>query len=302
MKKIAKKIIPKYKTNPSEYTDINKRLVFFLSFFAIAVLVFSIVFISDAIKPPNVSIASKEIFESGMIRVGVREDLANFCYFNEETQKYEGFEIDVCEEIFKRIFQDQVVIRYEPILSTTKLSRLYRRELDVCVGAFVPNSSARIPLNYTEGFFIDSSAFVVRKDQRLNVLNANKVLVGVLNDSYVDKNIESYLNSANEIKNEENKQEFEILQFACYQDLFDALENYSVDIAAAGMLFINLYTRDDLVTLPDRMLYHEYCIALNAYDDELLKVFNEAIVAMKADGTLTDLQKKWEVDKLFNGK
>jgi len=295
-----KKLQIKYKQKASEYTDINKRVVYFLSFFAIAVLVIVIVFISDAIKPPNVSLASKEIFNSGMIRVGVRDDLGVFSYYNDETGEYEGYEIDVCEEIFKRIFQNQVVIRYEPILSTTKLSKLYRRELDVCVGAFVPNSSARIPLNYTEGIYIDASAFVVRKDQRLNVLNANKVIVGVLNDSYIDKNLENYLNSVNESKSKEMQQEYEIVQYACYQDLFDAVENFNADIAVCSMLFINQNMREDLMVLPDRMLYHEYCIALNAYDDELEKVFNESIEAMKVDGTLKKLQDKWQVEDLFS--
>ena len=298
--KIGKnKLQIKYKQKASAYTDINKRVVYFLSFFVIAVLIIVIIFISDAIKPPNVSLASREIFDSGMIRVGVRDDLGTFSYYNDETDAYEGYEIDVCEEIFRRIFQDQVVIRYEPILSTTKLSKLYRRELDVCVGAFVPNSSDRIPLNYTDGIYIDASAFVVRKDQRLNVLNANKVIVGVLNDSYIDKNIEAYLNSVNEAKSEEMRQEYEIVQYACYQDLFDAVENFSADILVSSMLFINQNMREDLMVLPDRMLYHEYCVALNAYDDELEKVFNESITAMKADGTLKEIQDKWQVEALF---
>jgi aspartate/glutamate/glutamine transport system substrate-binding protein len=301
MRKRNKKysIVPKM--TPKGYSDINRKLVFVLSFLAIVALVVVIVFISDAIKPPNVSVASKEIFESGMIRVGVRQDLGNFCYYNDETKKYEGFEIDVCEEVFKRVFQDQVVIRYEPVYTTTKLSKLYRRELDVCIGAFVPNSSKNIPLNYTQGFFIDSAAAVTRKDQRLNVLSAKKVIVGVINDSYVDKNIEGYFAKVNEARPEQLRQEYEIMQFASYQDLFEAVVTFKADVLVASMLFINLYMQDELVMLPDRMLYHEYCIALNAYDDELTKVFNESLVAMKADGTMQKLRDKWKVDDLFKG-
>ena len=96
----------------------------------------------------------------------------------------EGFEIDVCEEVIRRIFEDQILIRYEEVTSTTKLSKLNLQEIDVCIGAFVPNSSSRISLSYSDGFFVDEVALVTRKDQRLNVLAANTVLIGVLNDSY----------------------------------------------------------------------------------------------------------------------
>ena len=260
---------------------------------AIIILAGVIYLINQAIQPPNITVASKEIFDKGMIQIGVRTDLGRYSRRNEETDAMEGFEIDVCEEVLRRIFQNQIVIRYEEITSTTKLSKLNLAEIDVCIGAFVPNSSSRITLNYSDGFFVDSVALVTRKDQRLNVLKANKVLIGTLNNSYADDRIAAYLDTVNEAKPEGERQEYEIISYACYQDLFDAVESFDVDIAAADTLFINPYLTEELVVLlPDRMLYHEYCFAFNSRDVELEKVFSKAIAAMRADGTIDKLEEK----------
>ena len=82
---------------------------------------------------------------------------------------------------------------------------------------------------------------------------------------------------------EENRQTYELIQYVSYQDLFEAVETFDADVLAASMLFIHLNMTDELVVLPDRMLYHEYCFAFNYRDAELTKVFNQAIEAMKAD-------------------
>jgi aspartate/glutamate/glutamine transport system substrate-binding protein len=301
MKRRIKRLKKGFKIKTTQYSDINKRLVYILSAVGIVLLVVAIVFISDAIKPPDITVASKDIFNSGMIRIGVRTDLGSYSYKNEETGEFEGFEIDVCEEVLRRIFQDQIVIRYEEINSTTKLSKLNRYEIDVCLGAFVPNSSPRIPINYSEGFFVDSVAVVTRKDQRLNILHANKIIIGTLNDSYSDKYLAGYFEGVNEARAEKDKQEIEVIQYSCYQDLFNAVETFDADALAASMLFINQFMQDDLVILPDRFLYHEYCFAFNARDVELVKVFSEAVVAMKADGTLDKIRAKWKVDEIFEG-
>ncbi|MEX1307011.1 MAG: transporter substrate-binding domain-containing protein [Eubacteriales bacterium] len=298
LKKAAKRVL---KPRVKNYSDINGKVVFVLSILSILVLGALTYYIYDLQKPPNVSLASKEIFSKGMITVGVRTDLGSYSRRNEETGEMEGFEIDVCEEVIRRIFKDQILIRYEEVTSSTKLSKLNMREIDVCIGAFVPNSSKRITLNYSDGFFVDEVALVTRKDQRLNVLAANTILVGVLNDSYTDQHIEEYFAGINEALPEEEQKIYDVVQYACYQDLFEAVETFDADVLAASMMFVHLNMTEDLMVLPDRMLYHEYCFAFNYRDAELTKVFNQAIEAMKADGTLAALREKWNIDEIFEG-
>ncbi len=302
MKKRLLKFLSKiFRPRVKSYSDINRKFVFLLSILGILFLGAVTYYIYDLQKPPDITVASEEIFSKGMITVGVRTDLGPYSRLNAETGEMEGFEIDVCEEAIRRIFKDKILIRYEEVKSTTKLSKLNLQEIDMCIGAFVPESSSRITLSYSDGFFVDEVAMVTRKDQRLNVLKANTILVGTLNDSYADKNIESYLASVNASRPEAERQTFQIVQYSCYQDLFDAVENFEVDVIAGSMLFIHLNMRDDLVVLPDRMLYHEYCFAFNKKDTELTRVFNEAIAAMKADGTLDTLREKWNIDEIFEG-
>lgn len=301
MKKHFKRIKKRIGPRPKRYSDINRRWIIIISLVVIAALGGIILYISDAIQPPNITVASEDIFNKGMIRIGIRTDLGDYSHINEETGEPEGFEIDVCEEVLRRIFKDQIVIRYQPITSTTKLSKLYRSEIDVCIGAFIPNSSERIPLNYSEGFYVDSVALVTRKDQRLNILQANKIIVGTLNNSYANDRIAGYLDTVNESRPEEEKQDYEVVPYASYQDLFYAVESFDSDVLAADMLFIKQHMTDELVILPDRMLYHEYCFAFHSRDVELVKVFSEAIVAMKADGTLDELREKWHMDEWISG-
>ena len=44
--------------------------------------------------------------KSGVLKVGVRADIMNFGYFNEETGKYYGLEIDIAEELARRLGYD----------------------------------------------------------------------------------------------------------------------------------------------------------------------------------------------------
>lgn len=298
LRKFAKKIFgPRVKS----YSDINRKFTFVLSVLGILALSAIIYYIYDLQKPPDISLASEDIFSKGMITIGVKNDLGAYSRKNPKTGEMEGFEIDVCEEVIHRIFDDRILIRYEEVTSTTKLSKLNLQEIDVCIGAFVPGSSQRITLNYSDGFFVDEVALVTRKDQRLNVLRANTVLVGVLNDSYTDQHIEDYFAMANETQDEKEKKTYTVVQYASYQDLFEAVERFDADVLAASMLNIHLNITEELVVLPDRMLYHEYCFAFNSRDVELTKVFNQAIAAMKADGTLDELREKWQMDEIFEG-
>ena len=60
------------------YSDINRKFTFVLSVVSIFALGAILYYIYDLQKPPNVSLASEEIFSKGMITVGVRSDLGPY--------------------------------------------------------------------------------------------------------------------------------------------------------------------------------------------------------------------------------
>ena len=87
---IVKKIFgPRVKS----YSDINKKVVFVLSLISIFALGALTYYIYDLQKPPDINLASEDIFSKGMITVGVRTDLGAYSHKNAETEKWKALRL-----------------------------------------------------------------------------------------------------------------------------------------------------------------------------------------------------------------
>ena len=68
------------------------------------------------------------------LRVGVRDDIINFGFYNETTGKYYGLEIDLAAELARRIGCDGV--EYITVTPDTRKDMLLNGEVDVVIATY----------------------------------------------------------------------------------------------------------------------------------------------------------------------
>ena len=78
---------------------------------------------------------------TGTLKAGVRADIVNFGYLNSESEKYYGLEIDIAEEMAKRMgYKDVEYVTVEP---STRKEMLQDGKVDCLVAAYSISDSRK---------------------------------------------------------------------------------------------------------------------------------------------------------------
>ncbi len=110
-----------------------------------------------------------QIQRTGKLRAGIREDDVVFGNKNPQTNKYEGFDIDIVREIGKAIFgvgDDQIdgCIDYTPVVSATRIPSLKDNKVDVVAATMTITADRKKEVDMTDVYFLAHQDILVKKD------------------------------------------------------------------------------------------------------------------------------------------
>ena len=95
------------------------------------------------------------------LRVGVRDDIINFGFYNETTGKYYGFEIDLAAELARRIGCDGV--EYITVTPDTRKDMLLNGEVDVVIATYSIAESREENFDFSAPYYEDDTIIMVEK-------------------------------------------------------------------------------------------------------------------------------------------
>ncbi|MFB0536032.1 MAG: protein kinase [Anaerolineae bacterium] len=123
----------------------------------------------------------------GAIRIGVHSEglwPLSICQGN----SYSGFEIDLAQEIVKRLFDGQVSIEWVPLTSAERFPMLESGEIDLLIRNTTHTLSREEVGLWTSNYFLDGSRLLVRRNEGytgIEDLNGGSVAAGTYHEAYL---------------------------------------------------------------------------------------------------------------------
>lgn len=204
--------------------------------------------------------------------------------FTDENDEIVGFDIDVAEEVCKRMGVELVK---ESINWDTKEQDLNTGRIDCIWNGMSVSPSRAEEMNLSEPYMKNSMVFVVPADSDAKSMDdlADKV-IGVQNGSTAQEILESS-DIASTITEQSMATNVEALQ---QMDL-GIVDAVFLDSVVAGYEITS--SGKDYVILPDGLEEEEYAIGFRKNDQALRDEVQKILSEMKADGTLGEISTAW---------
>lgn len=234
----------------------------------------------------GVSADVKAIKDRGVLKVGVKVDVPKFGYKDPKTNKTEGFEIDLAQEMAKKIIGDSTKVELSAVTAKTRGPLLDSSDVDMDISTFTITEERKKSYNFSDPYFTDGVGLLVKKApgyQGLKDLNGKKI--GVAQSS----------TSKQAVQTEADKLGIKVTfqEFATYPEIKAALDSGRVDAFSVDRSILYGYLDDSTILLQDKFSPQEYGIATKKGNDGLAKLVNDTVNEMKKSGDLDKLIKKW---------
>ena len=229
-----------------------------------------------------------EIKKRDVLRVGVKVDVPNFGYLNPDSGETEGMEVDVAKALAKSILGDETKIKLVPLSAQTRGPLLDNGEIDLVIATFTITEERKKSFNFSDPYYVDEIGFLVRNDlasSKIADLGGKKI--GVVEGGTAKDALDE--------KCKELGVEMNFVDFASYPEIKDALATGQIDAFVADKSILSGYLDEETNILKEGFKPQEYGIAAKLENTQLAEYINTQLKAMKDDGSLNDILKKWNL-------
>jgi polar amino acid transport system substrate-binding protein len=203
--------------------------------------------------------------------------------FQNEAGQFEGFEIDVATEAAKRVGMD---VEFQPLGFQALFAATSSGRIDFAVSSISISNERLQTQSFTQPYYDSDGTIVGKEGSSVKSLEDLKgkvigVVAATTGEAWAKENAEK-LGIA------------EVKSYAAQQDLLLDVQNGRIE-GGAGELAGFQYAIQKIPALKIlvRIPTGERFAMMAKKDHELLPKVNDAISAMKADGTLSAIHKKW---------
>lgn len=238
----------------------------------------------------------------GTLRVGVRSDVVGFGYLNEDTGKYYGLEIDIAEEMAKRMGYADV--EFVTVLPETRKDMLLNGEVDCVAACYSVAESREKNFDFSPAYYDDASIVMVEDSSLIESVDD---LLGLTFGTMAGSNTAPQLaarlgetgfsngevQSANEDNSDVQFDTYHLVQVPSYQELSQRLEEGSIDAACMDGSIANTYQTNDRTILDFQISSQQYGVATQK-DSSLSQPVADAIRSMLDDGTIAAFVDVWD--------
>ena len=228
----------------------------------------------------------KAIKDRGVLKVGVKVDVPKFGYKDPQTNKIDGFEIDLAREMAKKIVGDPTKLELTAVTAKTRGPLLDSGDVDMDISTFTITDERKKSYNFSDPYFTDGVGLLVKKAagyKSLKDLNGKKI--GVAQSATSKQAVEQ------EAARVGVKVTFQ--EFATYPEIKAALDSGRVDAFSVDRSILYGYVDDSTVVLDDKFSPQDYGIATKKGNDGLAKVVNDTVNELKKSGEIDKLIQKW---------
>ena len=226
---------------------------------------------------------------TGVLKVGVRDDIMNFGYFNEETGQYYGMEIDIANELADRLgYAETEFITVQP---DSRKEMLLDGKVDCVIAAYSIADTRKENFDFTEPYYTDHTRIMVETSSLIRTpQHLKNKTIGIVNGAnagplLAEKLFELSLITENIVSR--------VLKAASYSELSAYLEEGIVDAACMDSCIAGTYMDEGRAFLELSVAEQQYGVA-TLKDCALSKPIADAVREMLDDGTIAGFIDKWD--------
>lgn len=236
---------------------------------------------------------------TGTLRVGVRDDIMNFSYLNDQTGKHYGLEVDIANEMAKRLGYADV--EFVSVTPDSRKDMLLNGEVDCLVACYSIADSRLENFDFSPAYYTDRAIVMVENSSLItDVEQLESKTVGIMSGSntgpvFATKMYELGVIGPDVVENTDEYTQYQgilVKKIATYEELSKALETGEVDAAAMDNSIASTYMNEDRSILDVNLGDQEYGVATQK-DSELSGNVASAIQEMLDDGTIAAYIDKW---------
>ncbi|HSW75990.1 MAG TPA: transporter substrate-binding domain-containing protein [Candidatus Saccharimonadales bacterium] len=254
----------------------------------IVVILFSFLIGFYAIKLANQSFSKTK--DESILVVGTSPDYSPYEYIDVKTKNIVGFDIDLIEEVARRIGKKIIIIGM-PFSSL--IVSLFSGSIDVIASAISPTSRRKHAVLFSESYLTGDPLVIVSKVSRgifHNVKDLRDKQV-VVNTGYV---ADTYMT------NQEGMSSKNLVRLESPAKALMALKSGSVDAwicaeSSAKAFLEKITDKNQFILTPLVGTDDNYGLVVHKKNNKLVDQINQAIDSMHKDGTLTRLKEKWKL-------
>lgn len=222
----------------------------------------------------------------GKLIVGVKKDAPNFALLNPQTNKIEGFEIDMAKMLANSVLGDENKIEFMPVTAKTRGPLLDNGTLDVVIATFTITDERKKTYDFSMPYYSDPIGFLVLKENNFTDFKSlDGKTIGVAQAATTNKIIQKVA--------QEQGINVKIQEYPDYPSLKTALDSKRIDAFSVDKSILRGYLDDKNVILDDSLEPQEYGIVTRKSDAEWSKFVNEFVEQNKS--AIDELAQKWNL-------
>ncbi|MFC5631874.1 MULTISPECIES: transporter substrate-binding domain-containing protein [Streptococcus] len=225
------------------------------------------------------------IKKSGLLRVGVKQDVPNFGYLNAENNQFEGMEIDIAKKLADSL---DVKVEYTPVTTQTREPLMDNGQVDVIIATYTITEQRQANFSISDPYYYDQIGFLVRKKSNIHTMDdLDGLTIGVAQGATTKANLKTYA--------EENGLTFKFVQLGSYPELTMSLQAKRIDAFSVDKSLLSGYVHKGNRMLKDGFNTQAYGIATKKTNTDLTDFINEQLNKWRKDGSLQKIYDKFNL-------
>lgn len=236
---------------------------------------------------------TKEEERTGTLTVGVRRDIANFGYYNRNTGKHYGLEIDLAKELARRL--GYATVTYVSVDPDDREERLDSGDVDCLIACYTITEERQERFDISSPYYTDKVVIMVEKSSMIeNAAELADKKIGVRQGSTTALQITEALYHEGIIEvNDAESCGVEFCTMETYDSLVTALEEGVIDAVGTDGCILQQYLTQEREYVDLDISNQSYGVAMKKGSALTGKIEN-AIQEICADGTMEALADKWK--------
>jgi polar amino acid transport system substrate-binding protein/glutamate/aspartate transport system substrate-binding protein len=232
----------------------------------------------------------ERIRDSGVLKIGYREDAAPYSYENAIGQPA-GYTIALCQSVATDIADEvglaELAVEYVPVGTGDRFSALQEGRIDLLCGATTATLARRALIDFSVPTFIDGAGVLLRADGPDSFAELAGESVGVRADTTTEEALRNTL--------QRQGMEATVVPVDSHEDGLARLEAgeitaYFADQAILIFLVSGSQAPDDLKVGEGQFTLEPYALGMQRGDDDF---------RLAVDASLSRLYRSGEVDRIF---
>ena len=221
------------------------------------------------------------IKQRGVINVGVKYDVPQFGFRNPTTDKVEGFDVDMANEIAKAL---GVRANFVEAVSKNRIPFLTQDKVDIVFSTMTINEERKKQIDFSDVYYVAAQTFLTRKGSPMTIETAS------------GKNVCTAKGSTSELNLPALQPGVKITLQDGYAQCVQLLRNRQVDAVSTDDVILLQFLKqspNDFEISSETFSTEPYGAGIKKGRQGFVPFVNGVIKAMKDDGRWANIYKKW---------